>query len=92
MCPFCHAFPALLLCSIGQALANLDPKNYDDVYDFDDYYSSLYAGEDADMLDDAFGCVTRLLAQHALSTNRPFAHALVYSQRKQHPQSFSNSV
>lgn len=44
------------------AAAYYDPKNYEDLYDFSDYYDSLYGSGDGEILDDAFGYSTHLLA------------------------------
>lgn len=71
MTPFRPALPLLLLSFLRGIVADYDPRNYDDLYELSEYYSSLYMNEDSDMLDDAFGCVTRLLAL----SRRPTAFA-----------------
>eukprot|EP00892_Ulva_mutabilis_P003386 jgi/Ulvmu1/1419/UM011_0148.1 len=45
----------LLLSCLKRTFADYDPRNYDDLYDLSEYYSSLYMNEGSDMLDDAFG-------------------------------------
>lgn len=51
MIPIFRGVVLMLLCCLGRTLANYDPKNYEDLYDFDDYFAHL----NPDMLDAAFG-------------------------------------